>query len=220
MRDVNSNPAPFNSAEIDEASWMDSTLKTRVTNPGADPITTNLRSELGTTQSYYDTRWPFVNQLLATVERITNGKAGVIQRLVPYLIIGGTAAVCNLILFAIFAHYGSINTFSLYTVVAYIVVYGVSIMANFIPNDYFTFSHLDGHNRSWIARCTRFYMTSLSGVVVTIILHQILYVGFQALHAFHNVTQTQSFVAQFIALILAVVYNFIVHHIFTYASTH
>lgn len=213
MRDVNtsnSSPTPLSSAELDEARWMESTLKTRATHPGADPITDNLRSELGVTQSYYDTRWPLVNQILASVERITGGKAGVFQRLFSYLLIGGTAALVNLALTAVFNHYGDIKVFSLYSIVAYIVIYECSIMANFVPNDYFTFSHLEGHNRSWLARCLRFHTTSLSGVVVTIVIQWVLShpLGMQVL------------IAQAIALILATAYNFIVHHIFTYASEH
>jgi putative flippase GtrA len=213
MRDIktnNSTQASFSADELDEARWMESTLKTRAIHPGADPITDNLRGELEPDQSYYDTRWPWLNQILATTERVTRGKAGVLQRLFTYLIIGGTAAVVNLILFAIFNHYGSTSTLTFYAIVANIVVYGVSILANFIPNDYFTFSHLEGHNRSWLARCLRFYTTSISGVVVTILLHWI----------FYNLLGVPTFIAQVIALILAVIYNFIVHHIFTYASTH
>jgi putative flippase GtrA len=213
MRDSktsDSRQASLSADELDEARWMETTLKTRATYPGVDTITDNLRGELAPAQSYYDTRWPWLNQILATTENVTHGKAGVLQRLFTYLIIGGTAAVVNLILFAIFNHYGTTSTLSFYAIVANIVVYGVSILANFIPNDYFTFSHLEGHNRSWLARCLRFYTTSLSGVVVTILLHAL----------FYNALHVQTFIAQVIALILAVIYNFIVHHIFTYANTH
>jgi putative flippase GtrA len=214
MRDTrtsDSQQEPFSPDELDEARWMDATLKTRrVTRPGDDSVTANLRQELGAGQSYYDTRWPLVNQALALTERLTGGRAGVLQRLFTYLLIGGTAAVVNLGVFAIFGHYGSLKVLSLYSVVAYIAAYEFSILANFIPNDYFTFRFLPGHQRSWLARCARFHLTSLSGVLVTFILSWI----------FYHPLDLPLLVSQGIALILAVFYNFTVHHLFTYASQH
>lgn len=158
------------------------------------------------TQSYYDTRWPLVNRALAITDTITQGRAGLLQRLSTYLVFGGTAAVVNLSILAIFFHFGSEKVLW-YWLVANVVAYEISILANFIPNDYFTFRHLAGHNRSWLARCARFHVTSLSGVVVTFILSALLFhlLGLPAL------------VAQAIALILATAYNFTVHHLFTYA---
>ena len=163
----------------------------------------------GQTRSYQETRWVLVNQALAYAERVTGGRAGTIQRLFTYLLIGGTAALVNLGVLAIFKHEGSFTNLW-YLVLANVVAYEVSILANFIPNDYFTFRFLPGHQRSWFARCLRFHMTSLSGIAVTSILFAIFYhwLGLDAL------------IAQAIALILAVFYNFTVHHLFTYAGKH
>jgi putative flippase GtrA len=159
-----------------------------------------------TGQSYYDTRWPLVNQALAITERLTGGRAGMLQRLVTYVLVGGTAALVNLAVLAIFQREGSFKVVG-YLIVANVAAYELSILANFIPNDYFTFRFLPGHQRSWLARCVRFHLTSLSGVLVTSILFFLLYhwLGLAAL------------VAQAIALVLAVFYNFTVHHLFTYA---
>ncbi|MGH2504187.1 MAG: GtrA family protein, partial [Ktedonobacterales bacterium] len=118
------------------------------------------------TPSYHDTRWPFVNRALALTERVSGGRAGTVQRLFTYLLIGGTAALINLGALAIFESAGSFKVWW-YLVLANVVAYEVSILANFIPNDYFTFRFLPGHQRSWLARCLRFHMTSLSGVLVT-----------------------------------------------------
>ncbi len=161
-------------------------------------------------QSYYDTRWPLVNQALAIAERLTGGRAGVFQRLFTYVVIGGTAALVNLGAFAVFEHFGSLKVLSLYSVFAYVSAYELSILANFIPNDYFTFRFLSGHQRSWLARCLRFHVTSLSGVLVTFALSWVF---------FHPLGM-RLLMAQALALILAVFYNFTAHHIFTYARTH
>jgi putative flippase GtrA len=159
--------------------------------------------------SYYDTRWPLVNRALALTERLTGGRAGTIQRLVTYLLIGGTAALVNLGVLAIFKAEGSFKAFW-YLVLANIVAYEISILANFIPNDYFTFRFLPGHQRSWFARCLRFHLTSLSGILVTSVLFALFFYWFRL----------DALIAQAIALILAVFYNFTVHHIFTYAAKH
>jgi putative flippase GtrA len=201
-----SRQRPFSDAEIDEARWMDPTLKT----PAARPADTDGAAPWARApqpgKSYYDTRWPLVNQALEITERLTHGRAGVFQRLFTYLVIGGTAALVNLGVFAIFYHFGSPKVIWYY-LLANICAYELSILANFIPNDYFTFRFLPGHQRSWLARCVRFHLTSLSGVLVTSILFFLLYhwLGLAAL------------VAQAIALVLAVFYNFTVHHLFTYA---
>jgi len=180
-----------------EAANMDPTIRTPASHAPAVAA-----------KSYYDTRWPLVNRALALTEQVTHGKAGVIQRAFTYLIIGGTAAVVNLGILAIFFHFGSANVLW-YLVLANVVAYELSIMANFIPNDYFTFRHLAGHNRSWWARCLRFHITSLSGVAVTSILFALF---------FHLMGQQAhlALVAQAIAIIIATFYNFTVHHLFTY----
>jgi putative flippase GtrA len=160
-------------------------------------------------KSYQETRWPLVNQALALIERVTGGRAGTIQRLFTYIVIGGTAALVNLGVLAIFQHEGSF-AIPWYLILANVVAYEVSILANFIPNDYFTFRFLPGHQRSWLARCLRFHLTSLSGILVTSALFFVFYHWFGL----------AALIAQAIALILAVFYNFTVHHLFTYAGKH
>lgn len=160
-------------------------------------------------QSYYETRWSFVNQALAITEQLTGGRAGTLQRLFTYVLIGGTAAIVNLGVLAIFQREGSFKVWW-YLVLANVAAYEISILANFIPNDYFTFRFLPGHQRSWLARCLRFHLTSVSGVLVTSALFFVFYHGFGL----------AALAAQAIALIIAVFYNFTVHHLFTYASKH
>ena len=169
------------------------------------------------TVSYQPTRWLRVNTLLDRVETITHGRAGLFQRLFTYVIIGGTAALVNLGMLKLMIllgdklyHFplGDSNDLSpLYYVLAQIVAFEVSVFANFVPNDYVTFRHLAGHSRSWMDRCVRFHITSISGGVVTLILAFILHYGLKI----------DVLIAQAIALILAFFYNFTVHHVFTYA---
>ncbi len=178
-----------------EAALLDPTYPALVAAPKPTPQ-----------RSYYDTRWPLVNQALAITDGVTRGLAGLLQRLASYLVIGGTAAVVNLAILALFFHFHSASIIW-YWLLANVVAYEVSIMTNFIPNDYFTFRHLAGHQRSWLARCVRFHITSLSGVAVTFVISAI----------FFHLLGLPALVAQAIALILATAYNFTVHHLFTYA---
>jgi putative flippase GtrA len=162
--------------------------------------------------SYHPTRSALANRALDVADRVTNGRAGWVQRFVSYGFIGGFAAVVNLILFnAIFylaplpydhaiwwqdlGHY----------IIAFVVASEISIFANFIPNDYFTFRHLPGHQRSWLARAVRFHVTCMVGVLLTFLISVGLhFVGIAA------------GLAQAMAIAIVFLFNFTFHHVFTY----
>ncbi len=165
------------------------------------------------TRSYEPTRWEIVNSLLAWTDDFTHGKAGVLQRLFTYLLIGGTAALVNLGVLAVLYDLGNRNYLPYY-ILANVIAYEISIMANFIPNDYITFRHLAGHSRSWLARCLRFHITSVGGIIVTFAIATGIKYGF------HLTSERDLLIAQAIALIIAVFFNFTVHHLFTYAAEH
>jgi putative flippase GtrA len=157
--------------------------------------------------SYVPTRIAFVDSLLALADQVTNGKAGVLQRATSYLIVGGFAAVVNLACLTLFYNVWSMPfPRPVHYVVAFVLASEISIMANFIPNDRITFSRLPGHGRSWWARCLRFHSTCIVGTIITFVisisLH--LYVGLAALYA------------QAIAIIVALIFNFTFHHLWTY----
>src|SRR5579859_4305055 len=85
MRDStasDSEQRPFSDRDMIEARRMDETLKRRAVHSDA-PLAA------APEKSYYDTRWPLVNQALALTERLTGGRAGLLQRLFTYLLIGG-----------------------------------------------------------------------------------------------------------------------------------
>ena len=158
--------------------------------------------------SYHPTGMAKVNRLLDLADQLTGGRAEWIQRAFSYLFVGGIAAIINLITLQL-----TLNLLAKTSVpygfqynIAFLVATEVSILANFIPNDRITFSHLPGHSRSWIQRCARFHVTCIGGVIVT-------YAVFSLLHVVFKMHPLPS---QAVALIIATAFNFTFHHLFTY----
>src|SRR5690242_6274686 len=120
---------------------------------------------------YHPTRWEAANRVLDIVDRVTKGRAGVFQRLFSYLCIGGSAAVVNLVLFVVLYQYVALPIDAkVHNIIASTFSFEISLMVNFTLNDYFTFRHLDGHKRSWFARCGRFHITAFGGYLLTLLL--------------------------------------------------
>lgn len=162
------------------------------------------------TQTYQPTGIVIFDRGLDIVDSVTGGKAGVFQRLCTYLVFGGFAAVVNLTIFWVLFYKSTWpQDDNVRKIVAQAAAYEISILANFIPNDYFTFRHMAGHTRSWNARAVRFHITSVSGIIVTALIFTL----------FNVVFGVEALVAQAIALVLATAYNFTVHHLFTYRHT-
>jgi putative flippase GtrA len=160
-----------------------------------------------TEPSFVLTGVALVDSLFATADRITNGKAGMLQRVTTYLIIGGFAAVVNLVvLYLLDSKIPLPVAANARWWVAQVAATEISILANFIPNDHFTFSRLPGHARSWWARCLRFHSTCIVGSLLTIAISSALHYGL------HFVT----LIAQAIAILIALVFNFTFHHLWTY----
>jgi len=157
--------------------------------------------------SYQPTGWTFVDRTLDSIDQITGGRADWFQRLFIYLLIGGCAAIVNLICFSIvYYHILRMASDPGRYLIAFTVATEISILANFIPNDYITFRYLPGHSRSWVARCLRFHVTCIGGTLLT------LAISFSLLRLLHM----EAILAQAIALIIATAFNFAFHHIFTY----
>lgn len=157
--------------------------------------------------SYHPTAWAFVNRVLDIVDTITGRRAVWCQRFFMYALIGGFAALVNMAVFSLvfYVIVLPVNE-TMHNVIASVLAAEFSIMANFVPNDFFTFRHLSGHQRSWVARCMRFHITCVGGNVLTFVIQ------FTISHLLHM----QPIIAQAIALILVLFYNFSFHHIFTY----
>ncbi len=148
-----------------------------------------------------------INRILDMVDKATNGRADWVQRFFSYSFIGGMAAVVNLVIFSLIDHYVAMPVGDVvHNLIAQIVAFEISLMTNFIPNDYFTFRHLAGHKRSWGARCLRFHITSITGFTLTVLINFVFTFG----------AHVPPFFSQAIALLLVFVYNFTFHHLFTY----
>jgi len=160
------------------------------------------------TRSYHPYSWGVANRVLDIVDTLTGGRAGMLQRLSSYVVIGGFAAVVNLIVYSIVYHFVPVpGPDTVHLVVAFLCATEISIMANFIPNDYFTFRHVaGGRQRSWLQRCLRFQLTCISGSALTALIQ------FSLVYLVH----VWPLFAQASALILVLFYNFTVHHLFTY----
>ncbi len=157
--------------------------------------------------SYVPTGWPLADRALDLVDELTGGKAEWFQRLFSYLFIGGFAACVNLAIFYVMIYHVSLPVSSqLHYVIGNIVAAEISIFANFIPNDRITFSHLPGHSRTWEARCLRFHITSIGGVIVTLVVSFLL----------HTAWGLPALLAQACAILTALAFNFTFHHLFTY----
>jgi putative flippase GtrA len=128
-----------------------------------------------------------------------------IVRLFSFLCIGGFGAIVNLLCFC-GLYYPLLEVVSSFVAygMAFIVGTEVSIVSNFILNDRLTFGDL--HARSWQARCLRYHVTSIGGVLLT------LGSSLALLHLLH----VPALLAQATALSIATACNFVFHRVFTY----
>jgi putative flippase GtrA len=157
--------------------------------------------------SYHRTRWPLMNDLLEWVEVRTHGRAGQVQKLVSYLLFGGIAAMANLLIFYIVFHDIALPVSEfVHNLIASACAVELSLIVNFIPNDYFTFRYMPGRSRSWWVRCVRYHITALSGNLLTILLQVF----------FSHVLHIEPLLGEACAIILVLFYNYTFHHLFTY----
>jgi putative flippase GtrA len=170
--------------------------------PGAKPEQTSH------VPSYQPYPWQLLNRVLDLVDRLTNGRAGLVQRVISYLFFGGVAALVNLGIFYLMYYHilAALNPVPLRNVLSYIVAAECSIIANFVPNDRFTFSMLPGAKRPWLQRCARFHLTTIVGSLLTFLIE----------FALSSFTPIQPILAEIIATLLVLIYNFSFHHLFTY----
>lgn len=139
------------------------------------------------------------------------GKAGYAQRLVHYLFFGGLAALVNLVVFGLIfslLHFPSAVSVQARNVLASLGAAECSIMANFLLNDRFTFRSLPGARRPWLQRCLRFHATCIVGALLTFLLEFALFA----------LAHVPALVAQMIAIVIVLGYNFTCHHYFTYRA--
>ncbi len=156
--------------------------------------------------SYRPTSWKFVNHILDIVDNLSGGRAGLAQKFFSFAFIGGFAALVNLAVFAIMLYKVLPAKEGVYYAIAFLVAFEISVLANFIPNDYFTFRHLHNGQRSWLVRCFRFQLTALTGGALTFVLS----------FAFAHLLNLPPIISQAAATLIVLFYNFAFHHLFTY----
>lgn len=154
--------------------------------------------------TYHPTSMAFANKLLDLVDSYT-GMAGFVQKFFSFAFFGGLGALVNLAVYALIIMAPLPLKFTIHDTIAYLAAFEISVIANFIPNDYFTFRHSAGRERSWLMRGLRFNITSITGGILTYILHIVLLL-----------VHVSPLISQAIALIIVMFYNFAFHHFFTY----
>jgi putative flippase GtrA len=156
--------------------------------------------------SYHPTSWLMINRILDVLDALTRGRAGLVQRFFSFAFIGGFAACVNLVVFFIMDHYVHLPVNAVaHNAIAFLVANEISLLANFIPNDYFTFRLLAG-DRPWGLRCARFHVTACTGILLTYVLQ----------FSFNFFLHLPSIFALATAIWIVLFYNFTFHHIFTY----
>jgi putative flippase GtrA len=130
------------------------------------------------------------------------------QRLFSYIVVGVISAGVNLAIFHMIydvalPSYPSPGRYLL----AYAGAAETAAMANFLLNDRYTFQRLPGHARPWLARCLRFHSTAAGGLFVTLVLSL----------GFHYGLHLTPLLAQALAILLALIFNLTMHHLWTYS---
>lgn len=143
-----------------------------------------------------------------TLYRMTPIKDAALQRLFAYIVVGVLSAGVNL---AIFHMIYDVALISYPGAERYLLAYAgaaeTAAMANFLLNDRYTFQRLPGHARPWLARCLRFHSTAAGGLFVTLMLSL----------GFHYGLHLAPLLAQAMAILLALIFNLTMHHLWTYS---
>jgi serine/threonine-protein kinase len=126
-----------------------------------------------------------------------------------YVLVGVASTGVNLICFqALYVIAGLPYPERVRYLIAWIGAAEVATMFNFVLNDRFTFASYDGRNRPLLVRAVRFHTTVINGFILTFVLSAGLHygLGFPAL------------VSQAVGIFVAFLFNFTVHHLWTYRA--
>lgn len=156
--------------------------------------------------SYRPTKWTFVNTTLDRVDIITKGRAGSLMKFATFLVIGGFTSVINLVVATAFWHIPMPVDDAIQNTLGTLVGIEFSLVVNFMLNDKFTFSDTSGHDRPLLARFSRFHVTAIGGVLLTLALQA----------GFSDLLHLNKTIALAISIIIVLFYNFTFHQFFTY----
>lgn len=133
----------------------------------------------------------------------SNGHGDELMRIISFLVIGGSAAVVNLVGLAILnATIGHVAPFWVCSTLAT----EVSVIYNFTLNDRFTFRSLGANHHTWLMRCLRFHGPALIGTFLTVSISS----------TFHYRFHLRELFAQAGAIAIVTVVNFIMHRFWTF----
>jgi putative flippase GtrA len=145
---------------------------------------------------------------------ITFGHVEWVRRVSTYLMVGGIAAIVNLLTFSAIYRQNMIGLLArvgpnlrpgLHWLITFTVATEISIIPNFLGNDSLTFRRLAGRQRPWLSRFGRFHVTCALGTLLTFMLSAAQFrLGMQPT------------VAQAIAILIATAFNYGFHHAYTY----
>ena len=168
-----------------------------------ETLNSTLEAPTTLTRTYQPYQWQLANQVLDLVDGKTSGKAGQIQRILSYLLFGGLV-IFGLVLYRF--HFPISASPQVHNIFAFTIAAECSIMANFLPNGRFTFISLPGAKRPWLQRCLRFHATCIVGTLLTFLLE----------FAFFSLVHLPGLLAEAMAIVIVLIYNFTFHHLFTY----
>jgi putative flippase GtrA len=212
-------PAPVASAAVDAHAARQLALVTQPLSAGAAAAWRPVREwwmrvargplnrAWGASQGALD--WTLGRRVRGWIERQPSGSAGWNRRLVSFLVIGGIGTLVNLACFSLVYYALPSSVGAARWPLAFIAGTEVSILSNFLLNDWLTFHALPGHGRSRIARCARFHLTALAAVLVT----------FAVSFSLHRLGVLAT-LAQAAGILVATAFNFVFHHVFTYSAPH
>ncbi len=154
--------------------------------------------------SWYD-------QLLHLLDEKSGGRAEELVRIAQFLLVGGTASLLNLVcvglLDRVFHPTGVMPVF--FVILA---ATEISLLANFMLNDRFTFRSLVGEHRTWLQRCIRFHGPASVGFVLTLVISNSVHHFVTYGHGKH----LPLVVGQAIAIVIVTFVNFFMHRNWTY----
>lgn len=162
-------------------------------------------------RSYQPTRWPQVNALLDKLDTMTNGRAGSLVQFATFLVFGGITTIINLaIVYIVYYRIQMpfLTSDGARNLLASILGCELSLTVNFVLNDNYTFKNMPGRSRSFLGRFWRFQTTGIVGTLLNL--------GIQ--NGLHNLAHMNALIAEAIAVIIVLFYNFFVQSFFTYSK--
>jgi len=149
----------------------------------------------------------FYQRAYALVDAKTGGKAAEVQRLVTFLAVGGSASLLNLACVWSFDRLlhptGGITVFLVLATAT-----EISLLANFLLNDRFTFHTMVGKHRTFWQRGARFHGPAMVGFGLTLLISNLA----------HHLAHLTLTISQATAILIVTMVNFLMHRHWTYRA--